>query len=411
MLRRRLVLLLLVAASAPLSAFGRQPEPVSKLAAAPSSGTQAARRFELILQNIEDSSTLDLIGEETWSSLVARHKPGIESARTHRAFARAVNNLFDACGCSHFEYFTRDDFSYWHLLSAFEMDGRESRVEHAGLFAERIGGRWFLRGIFEGSPADGSGIRVGDELLSVDGVPYRPIASFQGKAGRPVIVKVRRRPGLTCNLQITPVKESLHEALVRAMHESIKVVQHDGFLLAYMHGWVLLGPGDEYEALLRLQPVVDGLLLDYRDGFGGRPDVARRFLAGNKTKGTESYRSPRWSKPVVVLIAGGTRSAKELVVAAARAYDHVTLLGTPTPGEVTSVGGLVPIGEDGLLMLPGHRFPQEGQPILPEIRVDRDIRYGAGADPQLQAAKDALVSMIARGLAVHGACEGVDAGR
>jgi carboxyl-terminal processing protease len=410
MLRRSFVLLVLVAALAPPSVFGRQPEPGAELVNASSPRSQAARRFERILQNIEDSSTLDLVGEEVWSSLVARHKPEIESAHTHRAFARAVNNLFDACGSSHFEYFTHDDFSYWHLLSAFKMDGRESRVEHAGLFAQRTDARWFVRGIFEGSPADGSGIRAGDELLSVDGVPYRPIASFQGKAGRPVIVKVRRRPGLTYNLQVTPVKESLHEALIRAMHESIKVIQHDGFLLAYMHGWVLLGPGDEYDALLRLQPVVDGLLLDYRDGFGGRADVARRFLAGNKTKGAKSYRSPRWSKPAVVLIADGTRSAKELVVAAARDYDHVTLLGTPTPGQVTSVGRLVPIGDDGLLMLPGYRFPQEGKQTLPEIRVDRDIRYSAGADPQLQAAKDALVSMIARGLAGHGACEAVSIG-
>jgi carboxyl-terminal processing protease len=354
----------------------------------------ASWRFANILEHIEQSNLPKLVDSARWESLLRQYRPIIERAPTHRAFAKALNALFEASGSSHFAYFMQDDFCYWHLRSAFEGDKPETRVAHVGLFAQRIDGRWFVRGVFEGSAAGGGKIRVGDELLTVDGLPFEPIASFRGKAGESTVVKLRRKPGLTYSVKLTPVKESLHQALLRAVSKSIKIIEYDGRRLAYLHGWILLGPGDEYRRLLKLQPIVDGLLLDYREGFGGTWGVAQRFLIGKREDESSPFLAPRWTKPAVLLIGDGTRSAKEIIAARAQKTGRATLVGTATPGHVTSVGGLVRIGSDGLLLLPGHRFSLEGKPTQPDILVGREIPYCAGADPQLERAKEELIRLI-----------------
>ena len=69
-------------------------------------------------------------------------------------------------------------------------------------------------------------------------------------------------------------------------------------------------------------------------------------------------------------------------------------MGTPTPGHVTEVAGMHRIGKDGLLMLPGEPAALEGRPTRPDYLVTRDIRFCAGADPQLERAKEILAERI-----------------
>ena len=48
----------------------------------------------------------------------------------------------------------------------------------------------------EGSPAEQAGVKFGDEILAVDGKPYRPIRSFAGREGRQVYLPLDRLNGL-----------------------------------------------------------------------------------------------------------------------------------------------------------------------------------------------------------------------
>ena len=63
---------------------------------------------------------------------------------------------------------------------------------------------------------------------------------------------------------------------------------------------------------------------------------------------------------MVILTGDGTRSAKEIVVDAVKRTGRAPLIGEATPGHVTSVGGVVAVGEDGLLLLPGQKFSLDG---------------------------------------------------
>jgi len=259
------------------------------------------------------------------------------------------------------------------------------------VFLQRTDSRWFARGVFEGSPADRAGVLVGDELVTVDGEAYRPIQSFRGKGGHAVVLRVQRHPGRFVDLEVTPVVEPLSQAMERAITKSIRVVNYDGHRFAYLHGWTLLGKTPEYGKLLELEPEVDGLLLDYRDGYGGHWAAASKFLVGDKSG--NPGRST-WQKPVVILTADGTRSAKEIVVDRVRRRGRAPLVGLPTPGDVISVGGLRRVATDAIVELPGHRFPLEGHPTIPDFLVARTIPYCAGKDVQLDAAEAVLEAWV-----------------
>lgn len=354
----------------------------------------AGARINQIDRLVRSSEVPNLIGEGRWDALLLESRAGIRKAGSHREFTDSVNELLISTGISHLKYYSDESWSYWHLRSTFGADSPDVRVAHIGVFPEKIEGRWFVRGVLEGSVASSTRIRVGDELVSVDGKPFSPIRAFVGKDGKPTNVRLRGRPELTYSIVIIPVKESLYRVLQDAVLHSIQVISYDGLKMAYVHAWTVLGNGTEYERLADMQGEVDGLLLDYRDGYGGTWDTAIEFLLGGRQGRRPRRWSPRWSKDVVILIDDGTRSAKELIVDAAKRAKRAPLVGEPTPGHVTTVGSVPRIGGDGLLMLPGQRFALEGHPTKPDYHVVRDIRYCAGADPQMRKAKRVLANLI-----------------
>jgi len=350
----------------------------------------AAARFDKFLELVGHSNAPKLVGRERWRELVDKFRPALLRANTHEAFADGVNALIAASGVSHFCYYPDSSWGYWYMGSVFG-DADKFRVAHIGVFPQRIDGRWFARGVFEGSPAERAGVLVGDELVSVDSEPYRPLQSFRGKGGQTVVLRVQRHPGRYVDLEVTPVVEPLSRAMERAITKSIRVVNYEGHRFAYLHGWTLLGKTPEYGKLLELEPEVDGLLLDYRDGFGGNWGSASKFLVGN---GKGKPGRSTWQKPVVILTADGTRSAKEIVVDRVRRRGRAPLVGLPTPGNVISVGGVRRVAKDAIVELPDHRFSLEGNPTIPDFLVARTIPYCAGEDVQLDAAEAVLEAWV-----------------
>lgn len=369
-------------------------EPVGASAKNTFAQAGATARLDRVAKLVEESNAPKLVGAEKWKALLRAYRAGLDGCRTHAQFATVVNRLFEDAGVSHFHYYTDEDWGYWHVRSAFGSGGPDARVEHIGIFPERIDGRWFVRGILEGGPADDTPIRIGDELVSVDGEPFAPVAPFRGRAGRPVRLTLCRTPASTYTVVITPVKESLSKAVQRAIRRSIRVMEHDGLRFAYMHGWTLLGSGGEYDELAKLQDDVDGLILDYRDGVGGTWMAATRFLVGSRGEHRSGRGAPTWTKPFVMLTADGTRSAKELVVDAVKRAGRGALVGEPTPGHVTAVGSFRRVGDDALVMLPGVSFDLEGHPTQPDYLVRRDIRYCGGEDPQLREGLSVLTELV-----------------
>ena len=89
------------------------------------------------------------------------------------------------------------------------------------------------------------------------------------------------------------------------------------------------------------------------------------------------------------------------IFAAAFKKAGITLVGTETAGDVVAGRGFL-LPDDSLLVLAvadvlvdGERL--EGNPVQPDIMVPFDIRYANGADPQLDAALEALMTRLPEG--------------
>lgn len=359
----------------------------------------AAHRLDFILKTVAESNVPELVGSTRWHDVVRSHRAPVRWSDDADEFRTRVNRMLDDAGISHLSYFGPTDFSFWHLRGAFpKIRIGDGKVTHVGLFPEYHDGRWFVRGVLEGSPASRADVMVGDELLTVDGRAYEPFVRLAGREGKPVRFVLARKKGQIHATTMTPVRECLFQSVQSSIIRSIRVEAHGDKRFAYVHVWTLLGRGQEYRRLLSMQDQVDGLLLDFRDGFGGITRNAMQFLFGTPHhQWPDNARADQcWMKPVVILTADGTRSAKELVVNRVKRHRRAPLLGEPTPGDVSAVdiGRLTPIGHDGLLMMPIYRFELEGRPTIPDHVVPRVIPYCAGDDPQLRQARDLLATMI-----------------
>ena len=122
-------------------------------------------------------------------------------------------------------------------------------VTYAGIghFSVRIEGRDFVDAVLEGSPAARAGLKVGDEIVSVDGAPYHPIRSFRGKVGQEVAVAVRRSEGgPTETLRIKVMSIAPLHAFREATRASARVIERDGRRIGYVHVWASVGEESEH---------------------------------------------------------------------------------------------------------------------------------------------------------------------
>jgi C-terminal processing protease CtpA/Prc len=315
----------------------------------------------------------------------------------------AVRFVLSSLGASHTARYTPDSLDYYELLDIFRYAVRDElrrlypsgEVIYAGIgIATRtIGGRAFVTDVYDGAPAARAGLLPGDEIVAVDGTPFAAIDSFADKAGGTASVAIRRAEGtepFSVEVAVEWLKPS--DTLVDAIRNSAGIIERDGFRLGYLHLWSYTARDTRdviEEALAGPLAEADGLILDLRSRWGGGPDMTMRFRDG-----TVDLVHARWRKSIVAIIDEGTRSGMEILAHALKA-GGVRLVGTNTAGAVVA-GRAFLLPDDSLLLLAvadvtvdGERL--EGVGVAPNIAVPFDVRYAAGADPQLEAAAADLV--------------------
>jgi carboxyl-terminal processing protease len=317
-----------------------------------------------------------------------------------------------------------------------EFDGRfwGAGVAFAGIgiFSAHIDGRDFVDAVLEGSPAARAGLKVGDEILSVDGAPYHPIRSFRGKAGTKAAVEVRRAEGAPSQvLQVPVMTIAPLYALGEATRASARVVERDGKRIGYVHVWASVGEDSVRalnDALAQLgigdrhsgprddkgQPVrpppLDGLIVDMRGRIGGTGSNAARYLDVLDPRGPlvdtrDSDARDRSKRPgaaralrgrTAVLIDHHTRSTAELFVHAYKREHQGPLIGTRTAGAVSAASAYaMPGGNLLYLAVTGLEIDGEvleGPGVAPDIEVAQPIPYSRGADPVLETGVQVLVA-------------------
>ena len=253
-----------------------------------------------------------------------------------------------------------------------------------------------------------AGVLLGDEIVSADDRPFRPVDSFRGKVGRPSRFRSAARPARRRSRSAyrRPIFTRTRCSCA-ALKTSARVIATDKAQIGYVHVWSYASRRIQsaLEDLISEGPLkdADALVWDLRGGWGGaQPQYLDLFNPRAPTmqikdrNGATGFVDVKWRKPVAMLINEGTRSGKEVLAYGFKQYRLGELIGHRTEGAVLAATAFL-IGDDGLLLLAvedvlvdGQRL--EGVGVTPTIEVPFDWRYAAGADPQL----DRAVQVLAR---------------
>jgi C-terminal processing protease CtpA/Prc len=410
---------LALAATAALTVWPARAETASQ----PDEALTGSRQsdFDQVWELVRDRFYDPRLNGLDWEQERARFRPQVASAGSREEAAAAINAMLARLNASHTHYYTTDDPAYYQLadifVGALEHRGLERvfpRGEVAypgiGVFTEADGqGRTFVTGVIEGAPAHEAGVLPGDEILSADDLPFRPVGSFRGKVGAPVVLKIRRAPGATpIAISVSPADLHPNEMFLLGLKRSARVIPADHARIGYVHVWSYASRRMQsaLEDLIAEGPLkdADALVWDLRGGWGGaQPQYLDLFNPRAPTmevkdrNGETGFVNVKWRKPVAMLINGRTRSGKEVLAYGFKEYRLGELIGQRTEGAVLASTAFL-IGEDGLLLLAvedvlvdGQRL--EGVGVTPTIEVPFDWRYAAGRDPQL----DRAVQVLARG--------------
>jgi carboxyl-terminal processing protease len=95
--------------------------------------------------------------------------------------------------------------------------------------------RTFVTGVIEGAPAHAAGVLLGDEIVSADGSPFRPVASFRGKVGSPVSLEIRRTSGAApIAIGVSPADLHPNEMFLRGLQASARVIATERAQIGYV---------------------------------------------------------------------------------------------------------------------------------------------------------------------------------
>jgi carboxyl-terminal processing protease len=357
-----------------------------------------------------------------WQAIGDKYRPQAEAAASAEEFAAVVNAMLAELGASHMGYFTPADPAYYQLADIFGgaerkeakpfFKGDKILYPGIGIFTRKIDGGVFVTGVLDGLPAAKAGLRAGDEIVGVEDGPFEPVKSFEGRVGQPVKLSIRHaRDADPQSLTVTPMSIQPNAGFLDAMRNSARIIESGGLKIGYVHVWCYAGR--QYQNLLEemisdgVLKDADALIWDLRDGWGGaQPDYLDIFapgptmtMDGRGANDTKIFNA-KWRRPAMVLANEGTRSGKEVLTYGFKKYGYGEVVGTRTAGAL--LAGRTYYLSDGSLLLiavsdvavDGERLESKG--VTPTIEVPFDIRYAAGADPQLDRAVEALTQQLSQ---------------
>jgi carboxyl-terminal processing protease len=316
---------------------------IGRVSDGPSSAASLAA-FDEVWETVRDRFYDSRLHGLDWQAVRAQYRPQVAAARSRDETAAAVNAMLAQLGASHTHYYTPEDPAYYQLADIFSYALRRRGLERVfptgevsypgiGVFTQVDDQSGiFVTGVIEGAPAQ-AGLLVGDEILSVDDRPFRPVDSFRGDVGVTVSLLTRRTPaGAPSAISITPSEIHPNAMFLRGLQASARVIAGgNNARIGYVHVWSYAG--GRYQAALE-DLIADGplrdadaLVWDLRGGWGGaEPEYLDLFnpraptMQTTDRDGKTGMVDVKWRKPVAMLINGGTRSGKEVLAYGFKEY-------------------------------------------------------------------------------------------
>jgi len=295
--------------------------------------TKPGERYFLIAKNLDIFATL-------FKEVNAYYVDEVEPDQLIRTGIDSMLSSLDP----YTNYIPEEDIESFRTMTTGQYAG-------IGALIGKVKKRVLITMPYEGFAAYKAGLKVGDELLQVDGVDVsgKSTADISGLLKGPVHTDVEvtiKRYGIEEPLKITITRENI----------TVNNVPYFG-LIAPRVGYIKLEDfttkaGEEVEqAVIKLKEQgAEGVILDLRNNPGGllseAVNVANVFIPKNKEVVSTKGKVEEWNKtyktlnrPVdtdiqlVVLANGGSASASEIVSGTIQDYDRGILIGTNTFGK------------------------------------------------------------------------------
>ena len=244
-----------------------------------------------------------------------------------------------------------------------------------------------------GSPAHKNGLRCGDEIIEIDGVPTKGLETkessdrMKGKPGTKVVFKVKKvRTGDTLDVAIT--RERIH----------FPDIEYSGMLDAET-GYILqsgftegVGQQVKERVLLLKSQGMKRLVLDLRGNGGGLMSEAVNIISLFVPKGTLAVSSKGLTDdtkreyktqsepidteiPIIIMVDGGSASASEIVSGGLQDLGRARIMGQTSFGKGL-VQSIRPLPYNGQMKVttakyytPSGRCVQ-GVGVTPDVKID-----------------------------------------
>jgi carboxyl-terminal processing protease len=274
-------------------------------------------------------------------------------------------------------------------------DDTTGEFEGVGLELTLAGGELTVVSPVVESPGERAGIRPGDRVISIDGIPAKELTladatrRMKGAAGTRIELEISRE-GFTAPQKLTLVRDR-----IRTQSVDMRILDAER-RYAYVRVRMFQERTDRGvvkaldDARARLHGELRGLVLDLRNNPGGLLEQAVRvsdvFLAsgtivttaGRGRRNVEVERAHEKdtepSYPLIVLVNKGTASASEIVAGALQDHGRAVIMGTPSFGK-GSVQTIIELEDGSGLKLTVARYytPKnrsiQAQGIAPDVVV------------------------------------------
>ncbi|MCX7596828.1 MAG: S41 family peptidase, partial [Fischerella sp.] len=218
-------------------------------------------------------------------------------------------------------------------------------------------------------------------------------------------------PSSQKEIAIAPKIFDAKTMFIEAQKASVQTIQREGKKIGYIHIWSHAANEDEQqlqqEMIYGRLKDADGLILDFRDGWGGG-DVNSLNLFTAKTgpsvtsvsrDGKKYTYISQWKKPVAMLINEGSRSSKEIYAYGFQQHKIGPVIGSQTAGAVVAGrpffmqdGSLLYVAVADVFVNGNQRL--EGKGVMPDINVPLPLEYAQGADPQKERAIEVVLAAV-----------------
>jgi carboxyl-terminal processing protease len=267
----------------------------------------------------------------------------VDDVNPKKLVETGINEMLDQLD-PYTDYIPEEDLEAFSILTTGQYAG-------VGALIGVVNKKTVITNPYIGFPAERGGIRVGDEIISVDG------KNVQGKPTSDVSTLLKGKPNTEVEVEVKRwgQKENLKFKLIR---EKIKIsnITYYGMVdseTAYIKlDEFTPGAGKEVEeALVKMKKQgAKRLIVDLRDNPGGSlyeaVNIANAFIPKGKEVVSTRGKVQDWNKsyttlnnpidteiPLAILTSGGSASASEIVAGSLQDYDRAILVGQKTFGK------------------------------------------------------------------------------